>query len=159
MHSFPKEKRGSSQTKRTLNWPIWNKTTNQITVYCTFNENMFITLCRAVSLVAWRSELLCSWFRVSQVYINKSPTGCNSVQSVLFYCKITLHVSGVIRTHHREYIKLYKTPTWPGRPDLATLEGGSCTDIMTCTGGCRYSFMYSWWWVRMTLETCGVILQ
>ena len=25
-------------------------------------------------------------------------------------------------------------------PDLATLEGSSCTDIMTCTGGCGYSF-------------------
>ena len=27
-----------------------------------------------------------------------------------------------------------------GTPDLATLEGSSCTDIMTCTGGCGYSF-------------------
>jgi hypothetical protein len=26
------------------------------------------------------------------------------------------------------------------RTDLATLEGSSCTDIMTCTGGCGYSF-------------------
>jgi len=25
-------------------------------------------------------------------------------------------------------------------PDRATLEGSSCTDIMTCTGGCGYSF-------------------
>jgi len=25
-------------------------------------------------------------------------------------------------------------------PDLATLEGSSWTDIMTCTGGCGYSF-------------------
>jgi len=30
-----------------------------------------------------------------------------------------------------------------GTPDLATLEGHSCTDIMTCTGGCVYSFYYS----------------
>jgi len=28
----------------------------------------------------------------------------------------------------------------PESPDLATLEGSSCTDIMTCTGGCGYSF-------------------
>ena len=28
-------------------------------------------------------------------YINKNPTRCNSMQSDLFYCKITLHVSGV----------------------------------------------------------------
>jgi len=27
-----------------------------------------------------------------------------------------------------------------GSPDLATLEGSSCTDIMTCTGGCGYRF-------------------
>jgi len=26
------------------------------------------------------------------------------------------------------------------RPDQATLEGSSCTSIMTCTGGCGYSF-------------------
>jgi len=28
-------------------------------------------------------------------------------------------------------------PTWP---DLGTLEGSNCTDIMTCAGGCGYSF-------------------
>jgi len=44
------------------------------------------------------------------------------MQSDLFYCKVTLHVSGVTA------------------PDMATLEGSSCTDIMTCTGGCGYSF-------------------
>ena len=27
---------------------------------------------------------------------------------------------------------------------LATLEGGSCTKNMTSTGGCSYSFVYSW---------------
>ena len=32
-------------------------------------------------------------------------------------------------------------------------------DNMTCTGGCSYSFMYSWWWVWTTPETCRVILQ
>ena len=26
---------------------------------------------------------------------------------VFIYCKTTLHVSGVYRTHHQEYIKLY----------------------------------------------------
>ena len=35
--------------------------------------------------------------------INKNPTRCNSTQSDLFYCKITLHVSGVNHTHHQEY--------------------------------------------------------
>ena len=40
------------------------------------------------------------------------------------------------------------------------VEGkSSCTDIMTCTAGCGYSFQYSWWWVRWTPETCRVNLQ
>jgi len=25
---------------------------------------------------------------------------------------------------------------------------------MTCTRGCSYSFMYLWWWMRWTPETC-----
>ena len=32
------------------------------------------------------------------------------------------------------------TATSLQRDDLATLEGSNCTDIMTCTGGCGYSF-------------------
>ena len=35
----------------------------------------------------------------------QDPTRCNSMQ-VFIYCKITLHVWGVHRTHHQEYIKL-----------------------------------------------------
>jgi len=46
-----------------------------------------------------------------------------------------------------------------GQASLATLEGGSCTKNMTSTGGCSYSFVYSWWWVWLTLETCRVNLQ
>jgi hypothetical protein len=30
---------------------------------------------------------------------------------------------------------------------------------MICTRSCSYTFMYSWWWVRWTPETYGVILQ
>jgi len=42
-------------------------------------------------------------------------------------------------------------PRW--RKDAALLRD------MTSTRGCSYSFMYSWWWVRWTPGTCGVILQ
>ena len=38
--------------------------------------------------------ILYSWFRASWLY------------QVFIYCKYTLHVSGVHRTHHQEYIKL-----------------------------------------------------
>jgi len=75
--------------------------------------------------------------------VNKNPTRCNSMQ-IFIHCKVTLHVSGVtapiIRitkncNHSLRYS--YFPPTWP---DQATLEGISCTIIMTCTGGCGYSF-------------------
>jgi len=77
---------------------------------------------------------------------------------VFIYCKITLHVPGVHRTHHQEYIKLtaasgtghitYRCnnlpPTWPYYgPNKTTLEEGCCSDTVTCTRGCSYSFMYS----------------
>jgi len=29
-----------------------------------------------------------------------------AVNIILFYCRITLHVSGIFHTHHQEYIKL-----------------------------------------------------
>ena len=38
-------------------------------------------------------------------HINKIQKRCNSIQAFI-YCKITLHVSGVYRKHHQEYIKL-----------------------------------------------------
>ena len=51
---------------------------------------------------------------------------------------------------------IYLPPTWPS---VATLEDGSCTKNMTSTGGCSYSFVYSWWWVWLAPETCRVNLQ
>ena len=57
------------------------------------------------------------------------------MQSDLFYCKVTVHVSGVTAPIIRSTKNCNRN-----RDDLATLEGSSCTDIMTCTGGCGYSF-------------------
>ena len=63
------------------------------------------------------------------------------MQSDLFYCKVTLHVTGVHRTHHQDHNRSKPTTRFAQTsPDLAILEGSSCTDIMTCTGGCGYSF-------------------
>ena len=69
---------------------------------------------------------------------------------IFIYCKVTLNVSGVTAPIIRStkncnrslryrscYWYSYFPPTWP---DQATLEGSSCTSIMTCTGGCGYSF-------------------
>ena len=44
-------------------------------------------------------------------------------------------------------------------PSLATLDRGSCTQNMTSTGDCSYSFVYSWWWVWLTPETRTVNSQ
>jgi len=64
---------------------------------------------------------------------------------IFIYCKVTLHVSGVtapiIRStkncnHSLRYVQLLPSNV----ADQATLEGSSCTSIMTCTGGCGYSF-------------------
>jgi len=38
--------------------------------------------------------------------------------------------------------------TFLQRGKLVTLEEGCCSDIMTCTRGCSYSFMDFLWWVR-----------
>ena len=39
-----------------------------------------------------------------------NPTRCSCAQSILFHCRVTLHVSGAFHTHHQEYIKLYLQP-------------------------------------------------
>ena len=58
-------------------------------------ENILLYRCGRNNLQDWDSH---------QLYY-EDPTRCNSMQ-VFIYCKITLHISGVHRTHHQEYIKL-----------------------------------------------------
>jgi len=89
---------------------------------------------------------------MADLYYNK-PTRRSCLQSILFHCRVTLHVSGAFHTHHQGYIKLFLQPVvqvilWLQLPSsnvakLAMLEAGSCNHNMTCTGGCRYSLMYS----------------
>jgi len=43
---------------------------------------------------------------------------------------------------------------WPRWREVA-----SCKKKMTSTGGCSYSFVYSWWWVWLTPETRRVNLR
>ena len=47
---------------------------------------------------------LYSWFRASSFYINKIQQ--YATNAGFYYCKLTLHVSGVYWPHHQEYIKL-----------------------------------------------------
>jgi hypothetical protein len=46
---------------------------------------------------------------IVDLYYNK-PTRCRSSQSILLYCRVTLHVSGAFHTHHQEYTRLYLQP-------------------------------------------------
>jgi len=76
---------------------------------------------------------------------------------IFIHCKVNLHVwvsqhpsSGVLKTVTATSGTGHNTGTATDRdwfvllahtsPDQATLEGSSCTNIMTCTGGCGYSF-------------------
>jgi len=51
--------------------------------------------------------------------------------------------SGVLKTVTTASGTGHNTGTATSLPDQAMLEGSSCSDIMTCTGGCGYSFYYS----------------
>ena len=49
----------------------------------------------------------CSCCTCLNVYINKIQQDATLCRYLgVIYCKITLHISGVHRTHHQEYIKL-----------------------------------------------------
>ena len=43
---------------------------------------------------------------------------------------------------------------WPD-PDQATLDGSSCTSIMTCSGGCGYTFLVLLMMGAVTPRTCS----
>jgi len=92
-------------------------------------------------------------FRASLIYINNCTTRRNTTQSI-YYSASSLYMfrvstTPIIRSTQKcnyslrywsYFLWSYLPTTWPS---LATLEGGSCTS----TGGCSYSFVYSWWWV------------
>jgi len=67
---------------------------------CTPHQKLFI-MCICVS--NHTQHTLCD------IYYNK-PTRCSCSQSILFHCRVTLHVSCAFNTHHQEYIKLYLQP-------------------------------------------------
>jgi len=83
------------------------------------------------------------------LHVNKNSTRCNGMQKFI-YSKATLHVSGFTAPNIRS-TKTVTTASGAGHNTCTatplqrgligiTLEGSSCTSIMTCTGGCGYSF-------------------
>ena len=76
-----------------------------------------------------------------------SPTRCNNYVFILRN-GFTLHVSGDNLTHHQEYTMLYMAT---GKPEK-TYNLSEPAFLWPYT----YSIMYSWWWVRLSPETCRV---
>ena len=69
---------------------------------------------------------------------------------ILFYCNITLHVSGAIDTHIRSTQNCSYSLWYKSYVRAATsLQRGQVRrpnlphEHVTCTSGCNYSFMYS----------------
>ena len=87
----------------------WLNSGEQTVSYALYQLCYLLSLKRDQTEKAGRNAgskiILCSWFHASQVYINERPTRYNNIQSI-FYCKISLHVSGAVHTHHQEYVKL-----------------------------------------------------
>jgi len=106
-----------------------------------------------------QNQFLCLWFRVSLIYINNCPTRCNTKQSI-YYSASSLYMFRVSTTPNiRSTQNCNYSLGHVGQVALDQLEGGSCTKNMTSTGGCSYSFVYSWWWVWLKPETCRVNLH
>ena len=94
-------------------------------------------------------------------YVNKNPTYATVCRylftaKLLYMFRVSQHPSSgvskiVPAASSTGHTTCTATPLHRGligiSPDQTTLEGSSCTRIMTCTGGCGYSFWYSWWWV------------
>ena len=86
--------------------------------------------------------------------VNKNPTDVTVCRylftaKLLYMFRVSQHPSsGVLRTvpaaSGTGHTTCTATPLLRGlictSPDQTTLEGSSCTSIMTCTGGCGYSF-------------------
>ena len=134
--------------------------------------------CSKIELVVV-TPLTCAFFHLSywhsnrlpqkQLYINNCPMRCNTKQSI-YYSASSLYTFRVSKTpiirstqncnYSIQVLVIFFVQLPPFNvAKLATLEGGSCTKNMTSTGCCSYSFVYSWWWVWLTPETCRVNLQ
>ena len=70
----------------------------------------------------------------ADIYLLQSQSTCFGVTAPIIRSTKNCNRSLRYRSYYRYS---YFPATWP---DQATLEGSSCTSIMTCTGGCGYSF-------------------
>ena len=87
--------------------------------------------------------------------INNCPMRCNTKQSIYYpacwLCKFRVPTTPILRSKQNcnynlwycsHFLCSYHPPMWP-----------------SLAGGCSYSFVYFWWWVRLAPETYRVNLQ
>ena len=78
-----------------------NKCTQLYQLYNNVTKTTNCYMIQALGLVFILFMVPC----IVNLYYNK-PTRCRCSQSILFHCRVTLHVSGAFHAHHQEYIKL-----------------------------------------------------
>ena len=120
----------------------------------------------------WRSAV---WYKSTNFLkdsVNKCPTKCDYIQSVIFL-QTALHVSGDTFTHHQEHIQTVITTSGIGRTVFATVlcRGGVVTFLPTPRQRKVAStvwpvpdvvitvWMCSWWWVKVSPETCRAVCR
>jgi len=101
-----------------------------------------------ILIIVWRDATQSSLFIILQVH--STCFGCQPHPSSGVHKAVTT-ASG---TGHAVLCS-YLPPMWPWPRWREVVAQKN----MTSTGGCSYSFMYSWWWVWLTPETCRVNLQ
>ena len=119
--------------------------------------------CRDTRLLPEYYVLRVHWFMNILIIVQRDATQSSlfiilQVHSTCFGCQ-PHPSSGVHKTVTTASGTGHITSLQRGQANLATLEGGRCTKNKTSTEGCSYSFVYSWWWVWLTPETCKVNLQ
>ena len=112
------------------------------TVYSKMHHKVYVdgSMYRSISIIVQRDATQSSLFilRVHCTCFGRQPHPSSGVR------KTVTTASGTVQL----------PPSNMASPNLATLEGGSCTKKVTGTRGCSYSFVYSWWLVWLMPETC-----
>ena len=113
---------------------------------------------------------LCLWFRASWLYINniqQDATVCRYLFTANLLYMFRASMAPIIRSTkncncslwYRSYYVTVQRPSSSVAYRPCWSKVVALLRNMTCTRGCSYSFVYSWWRVRWTPETCRVILQ
>ena len=107
--------------------------------------------CELNICVRFRYILVSKWWNV---YINNCPARCNTKQSIF----LQVH-SACFECQPHPSSGVHKSVTTASGTVQLPPSNVAKWPRCTSTGDCIYSFVYSWWWVWLTPETCRVNLQ